>query len=46
MAATVLWTSLHGLVSLTLAQRVDVRVAGDEFIDAAVRQSLAALSGA
>lgn len=43
VAATVLWTALHGLVSLLLARRVDVRVAGDEFIDAAVRQSLAAL---
>ncbi len=41
VAAAVLWTSLHGLVSLHLARRVDVRLAGDEFVDAAVRQSLA-----
>lgn len=45
VAASVLWTALHGLVSLHLARRVDVRVAGDELIDAAVRQSLAALKG-
>ena len=43
VAASVLWMSLHGVVSLLLARRVDVRVAGDELIDAAVRQSLAAL---
>ena len=43
VAASVLWTALHGLVSLLLAQRIDVKVAGDELIDAAVRQSLAAL---
>ena len=43
VAASVLWTALHGLVSLHLARRVDVRVAGPELIDAAVRQSLAAL---
>ena len=42
VASAALWTALHGLVSLHLAQRVDVRVAGDEFIAAAVRQSLAA----
>ncbi|WP_420454116.1 TetR/AcrR family transcriptional regulator [Rubrivirga sp.] len=41
VAAAVLWTALHGLVSLHLARRVDVRLAGDEFVDAAVRQSLA-----
>ena len=41
VASAVLWTALHGLVSLHLASRVDVRLAGDEFVDAAVRQSLA-----
>ncbi len=46
VAASVLWTALHGLVSLSLARRIDVRVAGDELIDAAVRQSLAALGAA
>jgi AcrR family transcriptional regulator len=44
VAAHVLWTALHGLVSLLLAERVDVRVAGDAFIDAAVRQALAAFA--
>ena len=43
VAAAVLWTALHGLVSLSLARRIDVRVAGDELVDAAIRQSLAAL---
>lgn len=42
VAANVLWTALHGLVSLLLAERVDVKVAGDAFIDAAVRQAQAA----
>ncbi|MDT0632245.1 TetR/AcrR family transcriptional regulator [Rubrivirga litoralis] len=42
VAAMALWTALHGLVSLLLAERVDARVAGDAFIDAAVRQALAA----
>lgn len=41
VASFVLWTALHGLVSLLLASRVDVKVAGDEFVDAAIRQSLA-----
>ena len=41
VAAAVLWTALHGLVSLHLARRMDVKLAGDELIDAAVRQSLA-----
>ena len=41
VAAAVLWTALHGLVSLHLARRIDVRLAGDDLVDAAVRQSLA-----
>ena len=44
VAAHVLWTALHGLVSLLLAERVDVRVAGGAFIDAAVGQALAAFT--
>ena len=40
VASAVLWTALHGLVSLHLARRVDVKMAGDELVDAAVRQSL------
>ena len=46
VAAAALWTSLHGLVSLHLAERVDVRVAGDEFIEVAVAQALRAFSPA
>ena len=42
VASTALWTALHGLVSLLLAERVDARVAGEAFIDAAIGQSLAA----
>ena len=42
VAAHVLWTAMHGLVSLLLAERVDVKVAGEAFIDAAVRQAQAA----
>ena len=40
VASAALWTSLHGLVSLHLARRIDVRMAGDEFVRAAVRQAL------
>ena len=44
VAAHALWTALHGLVSLLLAERVDVKVAGDAFTDAAVGQALAAFA--
>lgn len=44
VAASALWTALHGLVSLTLAERIDARLAGDAFVEAAVRQALAGLS--
>lgn len=43
VAAHVLWTAMHGLVSLLLAQRIDVRLAGDAFVDAAVQQALGGL---
>jgi len=43
VAAHVLWTAMHGLVSLLLAQRVDVRLAGDAFVDAAIQQALGGL---
>ena len=43
VAASALWTALHGLVSLTLAERVDRRLAGDAFVEAAIRQALAGL---
>lgn len=38
VAAHALWTSLHGLVSLRLAERIDVRLAVDAFTDAAVER--------
>ena len=44
VAANVLWTALHGLVSLTLAERIDLRLAGEGFAEAAVRQALAGLT--
>ena len=44
VASAVLWTSLHGLVSLLLAERVDARVAGKAFIDAAIGQALGAFA--
>ena len=40
VSAHVLWTALHGLVSLLLAERVDVRVADETFVDAAIRHAL------
>ena len=42
VASTVLWTALHGLVSLHLAERVDRRIAGPAFLDAAIAQAQAA----
>ncbi|MEM0961386.1 MAG: TetR/AcrR family transcriptional regulator [Bacteroidota bacterium] len=43
VVAEVIWTALHGLVSLHLARRVDVKLAGDALVDAAVRQVLVAV---
>jgi AcrR family transcriptional regulator len=40
VAAHVLWASMHGIVSLLLAQRLDVRIDRDELVDAAVRHAL------
>ena len=45
VAAAALWTSLHGLVSLHLAERIDRRIAGEAFLDAAIEQAQAALRG-
>ena len=42
IAAGALWTALHGLVSLSLADRIDRRVAGPAFVDAAVAQAIGA----
>lgn len=41
VAAHVLWTALHGLVSLLLAERIDVKVADEAFVEAAVEHALA-----
>jgi AcrR family transcriptional regulator len=38
VAASTVWASLHGTVSLLLADRVDARIAPDTFIDTAIRQ--------
>lgn len=40
VSAAALWTALHGLVSLHLAERVDRRIAGPSFLDAAITQAL------
>lgn len=42
VAAHALWTALHGLVSLRLAGRVDVRLAADAFTEAAVARAVRA----
>ena len=42
VAAHALWTSLHGLVSLRLAGRVDVRLAADAFTEAAIARTVRA----
>ena len=42
VAAHALWTALHGLVSLRLAGRVDVRLAADAFTAAAVERAVRA----
>jgi AcrR family transcriptional regulator len=40
VAAHVLWASMHGVVSLLLAQRLDVRIDRDVLIDAAIRHAI------
>jgi len=40
VAASTVWASLHGTVSLLLADRVDARIAPDTFIDTAIRQAI------
>lgn len=40
VAASTVWASLHGTVSLLLAERVDVRIGKEAFIEAAVRQTI------
>ncbi|PEN14026.1 TetR family transcriptional regulator [Longibacter salinarum] len=40
VCASSVWASLHGTVSLLLAERVDVRIDRADFIQAAIRQTL------
>lgn len=40
VSASTVWASLHGTISLLLADRVDVRIDPDTFIDTAIRQAL------
>ncbi len=40
VAAHVLWAAMHGVVSLLLAQRLDVRIDRDELIEADIRHAL------
>jgi AcrR family transcriptional regulator len=45
-AASALWASLHGTVSLLLARRVDVRLDADTLVEEAVRQALRGVAAA
>jgi hypothetical protein len=38
--ASTIWASLHGTVSLLLADRVDARIEPETFIDAAIQRTL------
>jgi AcrR family transcriptional regulator len=40
VSASTVWASLHGTVSLLLAERVDVRIDRNEFIRTAIRQTI------
>ncbi|WP_022835174.1 TetR/AcrR family transcriptional regulator [Salisaeta longa] len=40
VSASTVWASLHGTVSLLLAQRVDVRIDRTDFIESAIQQTL------
>jgi len=40
VSASTIWASLHGTVSLLLAERVDVRIERDAFIETAIQQTL------
>ena len=44
VSASASWAALHGIVSLLLARRVDVRIDRDQFIETAVRQTLRSLA--
>jgi AcrR family transcriptional regulator len=40
VSTSTIWASLHGTVSLLLAERVDVRIDREAFIDTAIRQTI------
>lgn len=40
VTASAAWSALHGAVSLLIAQRIDVRIDRDAFIEAAIRQAM------
>jgi len=40
VSASTIWASLHGTVSLLLAERVDVRIDREAFIEAAIQQTI------
>lgn len=40
VSASAVWASLHGTVSLLLAERVDVRIDRDDFIQTAIQQTI------
>jgi len=40
VSASTVWASLHGTISLLLADRVDVQIDPDAFIDTAIRQAI------
>jgi len=40
VAASAIWASLHGTVSLLLAERIDARIDQDAFVETAVRQAI------
>lgn len=40
VSASTIWASLHGTVSLLLAERVDIRINQTDFIKTAIRQTL------
>ena len=40
VSASTVWASLHGTISLLLADRVDIRIEPNTFIDTAIRQAI------
>ena len=40
VSASTVWASLHGTISLLLADRVDVQIEPDTFIDTTIRQAI------